>query len=135
MRIWAARALIGLVLFFNLQCAMLFLVSPDLYASGFELSGISGDAVVRGMGLLFLMWNVPYLVALSHPARRRISLWEATAMQWIGFTGEILLLIGLPAGHETLRTTALRFIIFDGGGLLALFGALWVSRVTPGPVD
>ncbi|HPO59539.1 MAG TPA: hypothetical protein PLV53_11900, partial [Anaerolineaceae bacterium] len=57
------------------------------------------------MGILFVMWNIPYLVALSDPARRRISLLEALAMQTVGVIGESLLLAGLPEGHTLLRAS------------------------------
>jgi hypothetical protein len=79
-----ARVLISLVILVNLQCAVLFLVGPVRYAPGFQLSGEVGGAVVRGFGVLFLMWNVPYFVALWHPVRHWISLLEAVAMQFIG---------------------------------------------------
>jgi hypothetical protein len=38
---------------------------------------------LRGIGVLFLMWNVPYLVALWHPIRHRISLYEWLAIRSI----------------------------------------------------
>ncbi len=123
-RLWLARALIALVTFFNLQCAAAFLLWPARFTPGFELSGTAGSAAVQGMGLLFVMWNVPYLVALTHPVRRRISLYEAVAMQAIGFLGESLLLALLPDSHPALSATVLRFMAFDGAGLLALLAAL-----------
>jgi hypothetical protein len=126
MHLWLARFLIGVVFFFNLQCAMVFIVQPEAYTAGFELTGTAGDGMLRGMGLLFLMWNVPYAVALSHPRRQRISLLEAVAMQAIGFFGETLLLLGLPAGHPALVDTVGRFILFDGVGLALLVTALWL---------
>lgn len=126
--VWMARVLIGTVLFFNVQCAIAFMIAPEGYAPGFELSGAPGIGMVRGMGILFLMWNVPYVVALTDPVRRRVSLLEAVAMQAIGFVGESLLLAAFPAGHPMLAATVTRFILFDGGGLLALVAAAWVTR-------
>ncbi len=123
-RKWIARFLIAVVVFFNLQAAILFLIDPSTYAPGFEVSGVAGDALVRGMGILFIMWNVPYLVAVTDPLRRRVSLYEAIAMQAIGVAGESILLTTLPAGHAALRTTAWRFITFDAGGLFLLVIAL-----------
>ena len=122
----APRLLIGLVFLFNVQCALAFLISPQQYAPGFELSGPVGDGMVRGMGILFLMWNVPYAVALLHPLRR-VSLFEATVMQAIGFTGETMLLLTFPPGHEVLRASMGRFILFDGVGLVALLAALLLT--------
>ncbi len=128
MHTWAARFLVGLVLLFNVQCALAFLIAPEVYAPGFELSGDVGAGMVRAMGILFLMWNVPYVLAAVDPARRRVSLYEAVAMQAIGFTGELLLLVTFPPGHAPVRASVGRFLLFDGGGLLALLLATWLSR-------
>ena len=45
--IWAARILIGTVLFFNGQCALQFIFLPGGYVSAFELSGAAGLAARR----------------------------------------------------------------------------------------
>jgi hypothetical protein len=127
--ILVARVLIGVVLFFNLQCALAFIWTPGLFTSGFEVGGIAGDALVRGMGILFLMWNIPYLVAVSHPQKRRMALYEAITMQAVGLLGESILLAGLPAGHTALQATAIRFIAFDASGLLFLILAAIISRM------
>lgn len=129
--IWAARILIGLVLFFNVQCALLFLVSPENFAPGFELQGAVGAGMVRALGILFLMWNVPYVVAVAQPVRWRISLYEAVAMQAIGLVGESLLLATFPAGHAAIRESVSRFIVFDGSGLLLLVLALVLTIQKP----
>jgi len=127
-RLWFGRALIGLVFLWNVQCAVVFVAAPGTFAPGFELTGAAGEAIVRGVGVLFLMWNVPYAVALWHPARRRISLYEALAMQAIGLAGESLILWSLGGGHPVAGGTVLRFIAFDGSGLLLLGLAAWVTR-------
>jgi len=127
-RVWAARISIGAVILWNVQCAVAFLAAPRTYAPGFELSGLPGEAMVRGLGVLFLMWNVPYFVALLHPVRHRTSLYEAVAMQAIGLVGESLILWTLGAGHHLVSSTLLRFIAFDGAGLVALLVAVWVTR-------
>ena len=67
-----ARLLIGIVFLWNVQCGMVFLLWPERYAPGFELTGAPGAAAVRGLGVLFLMWNVPYAVALWNPLRYRV---------------------------------------------------------------
>lgn len=125
---WAARLLIGLVLTWNVQCAILFLWSPQAFAPGFELSGVAGEGMLRGIGILFLMWNVPYAVALLNPLRFHVSMYEAIAMQAIGLLGESTLLLALPAGHMALRSSVLRFITYDGVGLAALILAAWITR-------
>jgi hypothetical protein len=132
-----ARLAIALVLIWNVQCAIAFLLWPDHFTAGFELSGPPGEATMRGVGLLFLMWNIPYAVALIHPLRYRISLYEATSMQAIGLLGELLILISLSPVHIILQTGLRRFIVFDCFGLLLLLLALWfVHRaVMRGPSD
>jgi len=127
-RLWLARGLIGLVTAWNLQAALVFILWPGRFASGFELAGVPGAAAVRGTGILFLMWNVPYLVALWHPRRYRLALGMALAMQSIGLVGESLILATLPGGHVLLRASIIRFITFDGGGLLLLAGAFMLVR-------
>jgi hypothetical protein len=123
---WLARLLIAPVFFFNVQCAIAFLVTPQLYAASFELSGPPGEGMLRGLGLLFLMWNVPYAVALCNPTRQRASLYEAVAMQTIGVVGETLLLLTFSPGHAAMRASVGRFIIFDGSGLVLLVLAAWL---------
>jgi hypothetical protein len=125
-RLNISRLLIGVVLFWNIQCAVVFLLWPDRFAPGFELSGVPGEAAVRGMGVLFLMWNVPYAVALWHPLRYRISLYEAAAMQALGLLGESILYFSLPVGFTALRSSISRFILFDALGLIALLLAVWL---------
>jgi len=128
LRLWAARLLIAIVVAWNLECALTFLAAPGLYAPGFELAGIPGEAAVRGMAVLFVMWNVPYLVALWQPRRHRLSLWEALAMQVIGLIGESLILWSIPAGHPVLQSSLVRFISFDAAGVVLLLGAVLLAR-------
>jgi hypothetical protein len=116
----AARILIGFVTFFNLQCAYYFIFHPADYAPGFELIGVPGSAVIQGMGILFLMWNIPYLFALVNPVKNTISLIEAVIMQAVGAFGETILLLVLKGEHPLIKASVLRFIVFDGGGLVLL---------------
>ena len=95
---------------------------------GFELTGGPGAAAVRGTGILFLMWNVPYLVALWHPRKYRLVLGVAIVMQLVGLVGESFILFTSPDGHTLLSTSITRFIIFDGGGLILLITAFWVLK-------
>jgi len=123
-----ARGLIGAVFLVNLQSALAFLLRPGAYAPAFELGGVAGAAMERGLGVLFLMWNVPYAVALWHPARHRNFVFAALAMQAIGLVGETWIYTSLLATSEILRASILRFIVFDGLGLLALAAAAWLVR-------
>ena len=127
-RLWAARLLIGLVIAWNLQAAIAFLLAPQEAAKGFELGGIPGVVAVRGVAILFVMWNVPYVLACWQPRRNRASLWEALAMQLIGVVGECAIFLALPAGHAALHGSLLRFIAFDAAGL----GLLAVASVLAG---
>lgn len=127
LRFWVARILIAIVVIWNLQCALAFLLNPGLFALGFELSGVPGFAAVRGFAILFVMWNIPYLVALWNPQRYRVSLFEALAMQIIGVFGESLILLSIPLEHSSLHASLQRFIMFDATGVLCLLGAIFLS--------
>lgn len=118
--IWLCQVLIGLVLISNMLAAISFMVSPEAYAAGFELAGVPGNAAVVGTGILFLMWQVPYLFALFGPVRRFSSLIEAIIMQTIGVLGESLLYTKIDMTHIALRSSIARFILFDGIGLAFL---------------
>lgn len=122
------RVLIGLVTFMNLQAAAYFLIRPADYAQGFELSGTPGNAMIQGMGLLFVMWNIPYIIALINPVKHFVSLIEAVIMQAIGVFGETILLLLLKGEHPRLEASVLRFIIFDGAGLVFLVAA-WILMI------
>jgi len=126
-RNWISRFLIGIVLFFNLDAAFSFMLNPAAYSPGFELAGVPGRAVIQGMGLLFLMWNIPYIVALLDPGRHFVSLIEAVVMQAIGVIGESILLMTLEGNHPLITTTTMRFIYFDGGGLVLLLLAFYIT--------
>jgi hypothetical protein len=126
-RIWLARLGIAIVFFANVQCAIAFIVRPESFSTSYELDGVVGEATLRAIGVLFLMWNVPYAVALWHPARHRLSLWEAVVMQSIGVVGESFLVVNLPAGHPVLHIALERFIWFDGLGFILLGIAVWLS--------
>jgi hypothetical protein len=133
-----ARILIGLVFLWNVQCAVLFLLWPERYAPAFELTQAVGEAMIQGMGVLFLMWNVPYAVALWHPVRYSVALFSAVVMQAIGLFGETYIYLTIPAVHETARSSVIRFILFDAVGLLLLIIAAWITwrhlRVPGSPV-
>ncbi len=126
-RVWAARLLIGLVAAWNLQAALAFFFFPSRYVGAYELSGAAGEAAVRGVGLLFLMWNIPYLFALKGPRQYELALRLAVWMQLLGLLGESYILFTLGAEHEILRASIVRFIAFDGAGLLLLLAAKKVS--------
>lgn len=130
MRIWIARLLIAIVTAWNVQAAFQFIIAPARFVSSYELSGAAGEAAVRGVGVLFLMWNVPYLFALYHPLRFRLAMLLALLMQFTGLLGESYILSTLTIDHATLRASILRFIIFDGTGLVLLLLAWAIIHKT-----
>jgi len=127
-RLWVARGLIALVTTWNLQAALVFILWPARFAPGFELNGIPGAAAVRGTGILFLMWNVPYLAALWQPRKNHLALDMALVMQFVGLAGESLIWVTLPQSHTLLRASITRFIAFDALGLVLLAAAFWLLK-------
>ena len=119
-RLLFPRVMILAVLVMNLQCALAFIFNPLAYVGSFELGGEPGRAAVIGIGILFLMWQVPYLIALLHPRKNFRALVEAVLMQAIGLVGEWFLLRSIPLAHAMLRGAILRFVLFDAAGLLLL---------------
>jgi hypothetical protein len=128
LRLWFARALIGLVIFFNVQSGFSFILDPGKYAPGYQLVGVPGSTAIQGFGILFLMWNVPYCVALLHPKKYWISLLEAIIMQLIGLIGESWILMYLPPQNIVLNKSIVRFITFDAAGLVFLILSRWFSK-------
>ena len=128
LRLRIAQFLIFVVLAINTYCAVDFIVRPNLYMGAYELSGEVGRVVMIGYGILFLMRHVPYFFALAQPIVHRTSLIQALLMQTIGLIGESFLLQSIPLEHALLRGSILRFIIFDGGGLVLLILAFLVIR-------
>ena len=129
-RLLLPRVLIFLVVAMNLQCAFAYIFNPLPYVAPFELSGEPGRVAVIGIGILFVMWQVPYVFALVHPQRNRRSLLEANLMQGIGLAGETLLLRFIPEVHASLKASILRFVLFDAVGLLLLlFALIYILRL------
>jgi hypothetical protein len=129
--LWLARAALTAVLVANMSAAIPYLIRPADYTAAYELSGVPGKVAVRGFGLLYLMWAVPFVPAILHPARHRVAFACVLAMQVIGLVGESLMLAALPTGHAALRATGLRFVAFDGAGLVVLliaYGLLHIAH-------
>lgn len=122
-----ARIPILIVFFFNIQCAAVFLVSPEQTAPSFELSGATGRWVIQALGILFLMWNVPYFFALMNPVKNFTSLIEAVSMQFIGGLGESLLYIAMDSTNFVIKKSIERFMLFDWGGFVLLMAALIIA--------
>lgn len=121
-----ARLLIALVIISNLYAALGFFFTPQQFIAAYELAGAPGEAAVAGLGLLFIMWQVPYVVAFLNPLKHKLSLLEALIMQGLGLIGEAFILLRIPANHTILRVGITRFIIFDLTGLALLAVALMI---------
>ncbi|NMC52694.1 MAG: hypothetical protein GYA48_03570 [Chloroflexi bacterium] len=127
-QLFLARFLISLVLFVNLQAAVLFFISPQRYAPSFQLSGVTGPFVIQSIAVLFLMWTVPYFFAAINPIKYRVSLVQAVIMQIIGVVGESLIYLNLPEKLNILKLSLQRFILFDSTGVLLLIAAFLLVR-------
>jgi hypothetical protein len=125
-QLWLTRFVVGVVFVLNVSCALAFLIQPDRYAPGFELTGVQGRVIVRAIGILFLMWNATYPLVMIHPIRYRALFAVVLVQQAIGLVGETWLLASLPAGHPALWATGVRFIIFDGMGLIGMGAVFWL---------
>ena len=134
-RLWVSRIFIGTVTFLNLQAALLFMLVPYHFVSSFELVGETGKGVIQALGVLFLMWNVPYIFALINPIKNHTSLIQANIMQAIGVIGETGILTMLKGNHPILSASITRFIIFDASGLALLLIALLISHRLRIPVE
>jgi hypothetical protein len=124
--LWLARITVGAVFLMNVSCALAFILQPELYSPGFEVAGVPGRIYVQGLGILFLMWNATYPLVIFHPIRYRALFIVVLIQQAIGFTGETWLWLTMPPGHSPLLATGLRFMLFDGIGLIAMAGAYWL---------
>lgn len=118
--IWFARVAFAAVFVVNVQCALSFVLWPGDFAAAYELAGVPGEAAVRGLGIAFLMWNATYPAFIYAPMRFRALGWVVLAQQAIGLVGESLLFASLPPGHEVLAASIMRFIAFDGAGLVLM---------------
>lgn len=123
----AARIAVALVFALNVQCALQFVLWPASFAGAYELSGVAGEAAVRGLGVAFLMWNATHPAVIASPRRFRSLYVVVIAQQTIGLIGESAILLSLPTGHEILAESIQRFIAFDATGLVIMVAAfVWL---------
>lgn len=124
----AARIAVTIVFALNVQCALQFVLAPGSFAAAYELSGVAGEAAVRGLGVAFLMWNATYPAVIASPRRFRPLYVVVLIQQVIGLFGETAILLSLPAGHDVLTASILRFIAFDAAGLALMAAAFaWLA--------
>lgn len=125
---WIARVLVAIVFFVNVQCAVQFLVWPQDYVGAYQVQGASAEAMVRTVGICFLMWNATYPPVIVRPQKHRALFGVVIAQQAIGLVGESLLLATLGPSLEVLANSVVRFIAFDGASLILLLVAFLISR-------
>lgn len=128
---WFARIAFAAVFVVNAQCALSFVLTPADFAGAYELEGVAGEAAVQGIGIAFLMWNATYPAFIAAPQRFCVLGWVILAQQAIGLVGESLLLANLPADHGVLAASIMRFVVFDGAGLVLMgiaFACLLIAR-------
>ncbi|KPL81082.1 hypothetical protein ADN00_00700 [Ornatilinea apprima] len=128
-KLFLARVLVSLVLFLNLQAAVFFFIFPQRFVPSFQLSGDTGPFVIQSMGVLFLMWTVPYFFAAINPIKYQVALVQAVIMQIIGVAGESLIYLHLPEKLTILKLSLQRFILFDSAGVLLLITAFLLVRL------
>lgn len=123
-----ARIAVAAVFALNVQCAVQFVLWPESFAGAYELSGTAGEAAMRGLGVAFLMWNATYPAVIASPRRFRSLFAVVLVQQAIGLVGEAAILLGLPASHDVLAGSILRFIAFDAAGLAIMAAAFaWIA--------
>jgi hypothetical protein len=127
-RIWLARIFVSGVFIANLSAAIPFVLYPERFVHSFELNGIPGEVSVRGMGILFLMWNATYPPVIIHPNRYRVLFGVMLLQQVIGLIGESMMWAALPSNHTALGLTGFRFMRFDFYGLIVLLLAFFISQ-------
>ena len=127
-RVWAARILVLIVFAINVLCAVQFIISPEHYVASYQVEGASAQAMVRTVGICFLMWNATYPPVIIKPQKHRTLFGVVIAQQIIGLIGESMLLASLGPGLDVLASSILRFIAFDAGGLVLLVIAFILAR-------
>lgn len=131
--VWATRICFALVFAINVQCAVQFVVNPAGFMGGFGLSGPEGQLAVAGLGVAFLMWNATYPLFIWQPTRFAVLGAVILAQQIIGLAGETALYLQLGSFTAVAGPAILRFICFDGAGLVlmgAAFAVFCKSRKT-----
>ena len=125
----------GIVFFLNVMCAVQFIVWPDTYAASYGLPPTpESAAMVAGLGVAFLMWNVTYPAVIASPLRFRVLFIVVLVQQLVGLVGEsgiLLQLAGAGLADGPMAHGILRFIVFDAGGLILMLAAFIACKPKP----
>ena len=124
---WIVRLVFLAVFAVNMYVAVMFFIHPENYTNLYELSGVSGNYAIAGMGITFAMWNMTYPAVIAAPKKFGAII----AQQIVGLVGESWLLYSLPAGHNNLHQGIAQFIAFDATALaLMLTVIIWLRFTT-----
>lgn len=126
--VWATRICFALVFIVNVQCAVQFVANPAGFMGGFGLSGPEGQLAVAGLGMAFLMWNATYPLFIWQPQRFPVLGAVILAQQIIGLVGETALYLQMGSLAAVAGPATLRFICFDGAGLVLMGAAFALFR-------
>ena len=132
---WFARVMVLVVFCWNVLCALQFIIAPASFASGYGLEPTPENcALVSGIGVAFLMWNVTYPAVIFDPMRFKTLYIVVLIQQLVGLAGEYFIwmrLSGAGLAEGAMADGIMRFVIFDGVGLaMMLVGliVLWLCR-------
>ena len=124
---WLARAAVFIVFCLNVMCAVQFIAEPAQYAAAYGLPATQeAGALVAGLGVAFLMWNVTYPAVIVSPRRFRALYVVVLIQQLVGLVGESFIwwrLIDAGLGGGLMAAGIMRFVLFDGGGLIVMLAA------------
>ena len=130
---WLARIAVLIVFILNVMCAIQFIAEPIRYAGAYGLPATQESAaMVAGLGVAFLMWNVTYPAVIVSPRRFRALYVVVLIQQLVGLVGESFIwwrLINAGLGSGLMAAGIMRFVIFDAGGLIIMLAAFIVLAV------
>lgn len=128
--VWFARVAVLIVFFLNVMCAVEFIAWPESFAPAYGLPPTPESyAMVAGLGVAFLMWNVTYPAVIVNPVRFRVLFIVVLVQQAVGLVGESYIwmqLVGQGLGDSLMAHGIMRFVAFDGGGLVLMLAAFIV---------
>lgn len=116
----AVRLVFTAVFVMNVVCALQFIVDPAAFVGAYQLEGAGAEAAVRGMGIVFLMWNATYPLFIVRPVKQKALGIIILIQQAIGCVGESFVLFALPADADVLAASIMRFTMCDAIGLVLM---------------
>jgi hypothetical protein len=127
---WLARIAVLIVFILNVMCAIQFIADPMRNAAAYGLPATQESAaMVAGLGVAFLMWNVTYPAVICSPRRFRALYVVVLIQQLVGLVGESFIwwrLIDAGLGSGLMAAGIMRFVVFDAGGLIIMLAAFIV---------